>query len=368
MNMKKTEKVFFMLLRRALGTLMQQDNFPTLTGLEWEELYNLSKKQTLSGILLEEIKKLKTEQLPPKGILLKWFTNVERIKEKNKELNQIAVKVTEKFRKDGFHSVILKGQGIALYYPDPSIRIPGDIDIWLDGSKSEIIKYVRKYCPNEEIVYHHAEFPVMKQCDIEVHFTPSWMNNYFKNKKLQQFFEKSKEQQFNHKVSLPDNEGFIYIPTAGFNRVYILLHIYRHLFDEGIGLRQLVDYYYVLKQECTDTEKEKSRQTIEQLGMKRFCCAVMYIMQEIFGLEKEFLIFAPSEQEGKFLLDEILRAGNFGKWDERIVRQQNETHLHKYFRKIKRNLRFLKSYPSEVIWNPVFRFWQYQWRKKNGYL
>lgn len=340
----------------------------TLTDDEWKSVYDLAKRQTLTGILLEGIKRLPQEQCPPKAVLLQWFTHVENIKKKNQELNKLVPKVVQKFQKDGFRSVILKGQGNALLYPTPLLRTPGDIDIWLDGSKSEIIKYVRKYCPNEEIVYHHAEFPVMKQCDIEVHFTPSWMNNYFKNKKLQHFFEKSKEQQFNHKVSLPDNEGFIYVPTAGFNRVYILLHIYRHLFDEGIGLRQLVDYYYVLKQECTDTEKEKSRQTIEQLGMKRFCCAVMYIMQEIFGLEKEFLIFAPSEQEGKFLLDEILRAGNFGKWDERIVRQQNETHLHKYFRKIKRNLRFLKSYPSEVIWNPIFRFWQYQWRKKNGYL
>lgn len=340
----------------------------TLTDDEWRLVYDLAKKQTLTGILLEGIKRLPKEQCPPKAILLQWFTHVENIKKKNQELNRLVPQLIQKFQKDGFRSVILKGQGNALLYPNPLLRTPGDIDIWLDGNKSEIIRYVRKYCPNEEIVYHHAEFPVMKQCDIEVHFTPSWMNNYFKNKKLQQFFEESKEAQFNHKVSLPDKEGFIYVPTAGFNRIYILLHIYRHLFEEGIGMRQLVDYYYVLKQKCTDTEKEKSRQTIEQLGMKRFCSAVMYIMQEIFGLEKEFLIFAPSEPEGKFLLEEILRAGNFGKWDERIVRQKNETHIHKYFRKIKRNLRFIKSYPSEVIWNPIFRFWQYQWRKKNGYL
>lgn len=339
-----------------------------LTDDEWRLVYDLAKKQTLTGILLEGIKRLPKEQCPPKAILLQWFTHVENIKKKNQELNRLVPQLIQKFQKDGFRSVILKGQGNALLYPNPLLRTPGDIDIWLDGNKSEIIRYVRKYCPNEEIVYHHAEFPVMKQCDIEVHFTPSWMNNYFKNKKLQQFFEESKEAQFNHKVSLPDKEGFIYVPTAGFNRAYIMLHIYRHLFEEGIGLRQLVDYYYVLKQKCTDTEKEKSRLTIEQLGMKRFCSAVMYIMQEIFGLEKEFLIFAPSEPEGKFLLEEILRAGNFGKWDERIVRQKNETHIHKYFRKIKRNLRFIKSYPSEVIWNPIFRFWQYQWRKKNGYL
>lgn len=340
----------------------------SLSNDEWKTIYELVKKQTLTGILLEGIKKLPKEQCPPKQVLLQWFTNVENIRKRNQELNRLVIKVSQKFKKDGFKSVILKGQGNALLYPDPLLRTSGDIDIWLDASKKDIIKYVRKYCPNEEIVYHHAEFPVMKACNIEVHFTPSWMNNYFKNKKLQKLFREFKDKQFTHEVSLPDSKEKICIPTIEFNRIYILLHIYRHLFDEGIGLRQILDYYYVLKQECSEEEKANSYKWIKELGMQRFCSAVMYMMQEVFGLESKYLICAPSVKEGKFLLDEIMRAGNFGKYDERIVRKQNESHLHKYIRKIKRNSRFIKSYPNEVLWNPIFRLWQYCWRKKNGYM
>lgn len=340
----------------------------SLSNDEWKTIYELAKKQTLTGILLEGIKKLPKEQCPPKQVLLQWFTNVENIRKRNQELNRLVIKVSQKFKKDGFKSVILKGQGNALLYPDPLLRTSGDIDIWLDASKKDIIKYVRKYCPNEEIVYHHAEFPVMKACNIEVHFTPSWMNNYFKNKKLQKLFREFKDKQFTHEVSLPDSKEKICIPTIEFNRIYILLHIYRHLFDEGIGLRQILDYYYVLKQECSEEEKANSYKWIKELGMQRFCSAVMYMMQEVFGLESKYLICAPSVKEGKFLLDEIMRAGNFGKYDERIVRKQNESHLHKYIRKIKRNSRFIKSYPNEVLWNPIFRLWQYCWRKKNGYM
>ena len=36
------------------------------------------------------------------------------------------------------------------------------------------------------------------------------------------------------------------IPTVEFNIIFQLTHIYSHLMNEGIGLRQLVDYYYVL--------------------------------------------------------------------------------------------------------------------------
>lgn len=361
-----SESYFLQLLKYSLS---ENSVFPYfLSNTEWKEIYELSKKQTLTGILLEGIKRLPKEQCPPKPILLQWFTNVENIKRKNIELNELAVNVVKRFNKDGFKAVILKGQGNALYYPDPFLRTPGDIDIWLDKNRKEIIEYVRKYCPNEEIVYHHAEFPVMKKCNIEVHFTPSWMNNFFSNRKLQNIFQGIKKEQFSHEVSLPDHVGNICVPTISFNRMYVLLHIYRHLFDEGIGLRQLVDYYYILKQECSEDEKRNSYLWICTLGMKRFCSAIMYIMHEILGLDKKYLICTPAKEEGKFLLEEIMRAGNFGKYDERISRIKNESYLHKYLRKIKRNLRFIESYPNEVIWNPIFRLWHFCWRQKNGYM
>lgn len=357
---------FFSLLRYSIS---EKGTFPyTLTETEWKEMYRTAQKQTLTGVLMEGIKRLPKEQQPPKQILLQWFNSAEKIRKQNQRINIAAYKVSQKFAKDGFRSVILKGQGNALLYPDPMIRIPGDIDIWLDGNREDIIKYVRKYCPNEEVVYHHAEFPVMKACNIEVHFMPSWMNNFFKDYQLQSYFEKVKEEQFSHIQTLPEEAGEICIPTIEFNRVYILLHIYRHLFDEGIGLRQLLDYYYVLKQSCSEGAKQRSLFMIRKLGMERFCKAMMYIMQEVFGLEKEFLILPPSKKEGEFLLSEIMLAGNFGKWDERIQRLDKETPLHKYFRKIKRNLRFMTSYPDEVIWNPIFRLWHYFWRRKHNYL
>ena len=41
-------------------------------------------------------------------------------------------------------------------------------------------------------------------------------------------------------------QGEIAIPTVEFNLIFQLTHIYAHLMNEGIGLRQLLDYYYVL--------------------------------------------------------------------------------------------------------------------------
>ena len=47
-------------------------------------------------------------------------------------------------------------------------------------------------------------------------------------------------------MSLPDGAGDIAVPTTAFNVIYQLTHLYHHFFDEGIGMRQIIDYYYVV--------------------------------------------------------------------------------------------------------------------------
>lgn len=365
--MKNIEKVFFTLLCNGIGTNDTNKNIPLLKEEEWEELYIFSKKQTLTGIILEGIKRLKAEQMPPKRILLKWFTNVERIKEKNKELDQIAVKVTARFKKDGFRSAILKGQGVALYYPNPNIRIPGDIDIWLDGNRKDIIQYVRKYCPNAGARYHHIDFPVMRQTDIEVHFTPTWMNSFSGNKYLQELFDTWKEEVFEHKVKIPNCNGYICTPTDKMNRVYLLIHIYHHFFDEGIGLRQITDYFYLLRKGCSDTEKKEIQTIIKRLGITKFAQALMYVLHQTMGLEEKFLLVAPNEKDGRFLLQEILITGNFGHTDQRINRKNGKSAAF-YWSKFSHKMHFITSYPKDILNNITFWIWQYFWRKKNGYM
>ena len=152
-------------------------------------------------------------------------------------------------------------------------------------------------------------------------------------------------------------------PSIAFNRVYILVHIYRHLFHEGIGLRQLLDYYFVLAQGFTEEEREATMCTLRSLRMQRFTAAVMWVLQEVYGMDDRYLLTQPDEREGRFLLSEIMLAGNFGQYDERLQHERGESALHWGLRKVKRNFRFVRSYPSEVLWSPLFKLWHWVWRK-----
>lgn len=149
-------------------------------------------------------------------------------------------------------------------------------------------------------------------------------------------------------------------PSLEFNLVYVLLHIYRHVFHEGIGLRQLMDYYMVLqaasKSKNENSElRELAMKILRRFGLERFAGAVMYVEQLVFGMKDDMLLCSPNIKAGRFLLNEIMRAGNFGKYDERIQNAHKGGLLALYLSNIKRLSHYTKYYPSEVLWAP---FWK----------
>ena len=379
--MLKQQKIFFDFLRFCIGSAKEIPG--SLKEVDWKELYAIAQKQALLGVLFYGIRRLPKELAPEQKLLMQWMVMAEQIRKQNIRLFQDSVKVCQNFENEGFANCILKGQGNALLYPDSYMRTPGDIDICLSGSRRKIMKYVNRVCPNQVMRYHHVDFPVMKTA-IEVHFTPSYMFCPIYNQRMQKWFEEVMGEQCNHRVSLPDGYGEIHVPQASFNVIYILSHLYRHIFTEGIGLRQLLDYYLVLVKWHTDltnlTDSNKSlpqmtqintdldalRHKLKYLGLWKFAQAVMYVLHEVFGLSEDRMIAPMDEREGRFLLDEIMRGGNFGQYDDRMGSKVGESKIHRYFRMNLRNLRFVKHYPTEALSEPLFRTWFAVWKKIHG--
>ena len=361
MNEEARESIiplFFTLIKCGIGT---EEKLPCVPSREqWDELYDIACKQTLQGIAFCGIERIPAEQRPYKELMFKWFHIVEEIKKKNRELNKTATIISRKFADEGFRSCILKGQGIAMYYANPELRVPGDIDIWIEGGFKKVYRYIKNICPEVRPTYHHVDFPVNPHVEIEVHFTPTWMNSPIKNRWLQNFFSKCSEEQFgNNPASQCDA---FHSPATAFNRVYILLHIYRH-FQEGIGMRQMLDYYYILAAGATEEEKRSFIQTIKRLGMMKFAAAVMYAMQQMFSIDEKFLLVAPNKAEGEFLIREIMIAGNFGKYDHRYKALSKENDFKHFTNSLRRMSRLIRHYPSEFLWSPYFKVWHYFWRK-----
>ena len=247
-------------------------------------------------------------------------------------------------------------------YPNSYSRTPGDIDIWVEGGDKRVISFVRSISTHKKACYHHIEFPSYKGVEVEVHYRPSFLLCFWHNRKLQKYYERVKEEQFSHRVMLGEH-GEVAIPTVEFNLIFQLTHIFSHLMNEGIGLRQLLDYYFVLSMLSVNCEMLTSLQKeLKELGLWKFAGGIMYIMQEVFGMPASRLIVPPNEKCGKFVLNEVLEAGNFGRHDAR--NRFGRSQLGHNLQRVYRDIRLVRYFPAEVLCEPLFRIWHFFWRVK----
>ncbi|MBO5613020.1 MAG: nucleotidyltransferase family protein [Prevotella sp.] len=483
---------FFELLQVAVGNREELSCVPTPE--EWEEIYEMSKKQSVAGIAFAGVERLPQEQMPPGRRIRQWAVKAEKTREHNAKVSEDCRVISRFFEENGFDCVILKGQGNFAYYPEwlQGLRSAGDIDIWcwpkananethmwcyetatptkrgyattktkrpsdyenedkVQGTKYKVqecknllnqrearlehpVRRVIEFCQSkkrgEYVYYHNLDFPVLKKTPVEVHYRPTWLYNPFRNRVLQKWFgqftalrvklsgERSSEHNSQFTVHNSSSEALrraelgaqftVYdgyrIPSVEFNVVFQLLHLYKHIFEEGIGLRQLLDYYFVInetqseiatKRGCATTKTKRpsdyenwsnnkdnkdnqddiiplnpsTLELIGRLGLRDFAGAVMYVMREVFAMPEEWMLYKPDEKRGKKLLEEIMIGGNFGKFDERYNWAETTNGSMDYrgasyaFARLRHNFQFLSDYPSEVLWEPVFRVYHWFWRK-----
>ena len=437
-------EIFFELIRVALGSQDTLLRAPSAT--EWKQLYDMAKKQSLVGICFAGLQKLfnldhqepssnnpqsnSTQNPEPRtqnlneDLYYKWMGMSAKIQHRNDVVNRQCVELQKRLREDGFRSCILKGQGVAKWYKETlptslkgrssdrdkeddgtlcksplkgedlidlsKFRQSGDIDVWVEGSREEILAYINKICPTEEVGELHAQFHVFEKTEVEVHFTPSILSNKKANKRLQEWFEEMKEGCFGNEndnensLSLTKNpkpithnqepithnqepithnqepitktpkttagaEGF-FVPSIEFNLVFLLLHIFRHYLYEGVGMRQLMDYYFVLRHSDA-SQREEAMKVLCDLKVDSFAGALMDVLHTIFGLEEEYMLCTPDKKRGKRLLGIVLEGGNFGHSTEKYKITGWDKPLSRLSRYLRRNWYMVWDYPGEIFGN-----------------
>lgn len=357
------EEKFFQLLQIAVGK--QVTKKIELSDEEWNAIYKIACMQSLVAVVFSSADVLSGHGLkPPMNLLFQWIGDTELIRQQNRIINQHCEQLTSWFKNAGFSSCILKGQGVARLYNDSELRQAGDIDIWVDANRDVIVKKMRSDCLGVTYVdYVNCHVSFFIDTEVEVHFRPTWMFNPITNRKVQKWIREHKDEQM---ANFDKTLGFSY-PTIAFNLVFSLIHIYRHVFFEGIGLRQLMDYYFILSH-SNEEERAEAYVTLRSFGIDKFVGTVMHVLRRVFNLDDSLLLCKPNVEEGEFLLSEIMRGGNFGHFDDRNIYVSDENRLLRGLNNTKRNMRFLMRYPSEVLWMPVWKTWHWGWRKWKGYL
>lgn len=357
-------QLFFELLRASI-CLSELSAIPSPQ--EWSLLYGLAQKQSLVGICFNGLQQLyennpeQTANLPL-PLKMQWVGMAAKIQQRNEYMNERCVELQAKLLAAGFRNSILKGQGMATLYAKAHLdflRQPGDIDVYVDASREEVIRYAQTLGDaNPDWDYKHLHLKIYKDVEVEVHYVPEVFLNPWKNQKLQRWFMAHEEDIFDaviirrHGISTKTS---LVSPSIDFNVFYVLLHIYRHFLYEGIGLRQLLDYYFVLKS-YSDTSRSSLldiQETIKCFGMERFAKGIMWVLQHVFGLDAKYLICKTDKKEGEYILSQIMQGGNFGHYDERLKTSKSGK-LGAVSKILKHNIHLLSHYPLQTICVPIW--------------
>lgn len=362
------------LIRLSLGTETSVSHYPSAD--EWNELYKMAHKHSLVGVCFVGVRRC-MEAAKAEGrdagilrrLYMQWLASAMQIQKMNERMNQRGVELQTILSSYGLRNAILKGQAVATLYhvegmlvdiPLSELRQPGDIDVYVDCGREKAIEFANSTGQQTiEWDYKHLHLHLFQDVEVEMHYHPEVLLNLAKNRRLQRWFAQEETQR-----EIFCQHGALVAPSVKFNLFYILLHIYRHFLYEGVGLRQLMDYFFVLKAVDSQIDSRWSKQAIESFGMKHFARGVMWIMQYVFGLEKQFLLYEPDEREGKYILTHVMMGGNFGHHDERLKTDGKHSGKPMAVKKIlKHNLHLFTHYPMEVLWAPVWIVYHWCWKR-----
>ena len=308
-------------------------------------------KQAITGLALLALDKISKQNKLPLQILYNWIALDECIKSRNLLLNKRCVELTNFFEENNFDCCILKGQGNARLYPHPLCRESGDIDIWVKGEKENIISFVKTQYPYAEDTGYHIDFPVFNDVEVEVHYRPSYIRSPKYNILINDYYNSRIEEQFSNRVSLNGVDGYVNVPTFDFNVIYQLVHIMHHFFDYGLGLRQIIDYYYLLDNYQNKDKRTEIEYIIKELHLQNIAGAVMWVLHYSLGLDSVHLVSVPDKKRGKLMLKEIMKCGNMGKYDNRLSGKMR--YKYPYFSKFVRGIKLGMYFPYEVWITPL---------------
>ena len=240
------------------------------------------------------------------------------------------------------------------------LRQPGDIDVYISDGREKAIEYAKALGQN--IIawdYKHLHLEMWDDTEVEMHYHIEVLLSLWKNRKLQMWFRKQNAQVYGSRFMV---DGYpVTTPTVEFNVFYILLHIYRHFLYEGVGLRQIVDYYMVLRlSHDSRLMVHEYVESVREFGMEKFAMGLMWMMHEALGMLHEWMLWTPDEIEGRYFLKQVMTGGNFGHHDKRLKHSGGKFSAIKVI--LTHNLHLLTHYPVDVIWTPVWIVWHKLWK------
>lgn len=312
--MLNKDSLFFLLLRDALWR--RNEPLPSeLSEKEIEPLLSLTKKQAVSGLISDSL--IRNDVKLPQMRVFELVGLQECIKQNSRQINNGAKELHMLFERYHVKYVIVKGQVVASYYPNPLLRQSGDVDFYCDSQyfDNSLVAVRDSWNVNTETEdsEYHAHFDY-KGVTFEGHFALA----LFFNKRKDSYWQQILDSDRGAVVNVDGVDVRTLSPTL--HVLFVYLHLFHHLVGLGVGFRQLCDWAVMLHYANSQINQEQLQMHLKVLGMDSFYRACGSILVDYLGLpETEFgyNISSKDRKYGKKILDIVFYRGNFGQYNKR---------------------------------------------------
>ncbi len=276
------EKALFALLRLGLGTVSSRDeNITVLKGMsrrDWIDMKRFTDRQCVSAIAFDGLKAL-TEEFGLHAFcdendadwfnqfVLKWQQYVEETYEAGNIKQLIVINdIQERWQKEGIRMMLLKGMGLGTFYPIPQHRAVGDIDCYLfdDYDKGNRVAESFADCVDKHW-YKHSQIHYYGEL-IENHKYFVLTREGRRTKELNSLMVGILENAV--MVVLPGTE--VLLPPPMFNAMFLTDHALSHFLEEGLRMKQLVDWAMFLKHDADKIDWPLFYAQCEAYHLRRF--------------------------------------------------------------------------------------------------
>ena len=354
----RLKQAFLLLLRQGLwGKKEVETNLFPLTPEEWIQIYNMSVKQTVQGIVYDGIGWLPKEWQAPRNVLIQWTVAIDHLERLNKQHLSTIYFLHQYFtQKASLPFILLKGQANGCYYINPLRRVCGDIDLYFYHQSEKAHQLIEELgIEVERETYrkdsNNANYTINGVAvDHRIRFIT--LHNPFARKRL-----KAKQNEWfssREKTTLNINDSAVTILSPEMNHVMQVAHILKHLLTEGVGLRQCADLVRTTFITYPLLNKSLLKEMLQTLGLYSFALVLYDMMVKQLGYPAEALPFTTTKDSTP-LFSEIMESGNFGRQDER-QKKTSQAWLRKWYtyeRVLKKCILCIRYAPGETFWWPI---------------
>lgn len=348
----KIQQAFMHLLQAGLWGKQDMETpiFP-LTEKEWKCLFEMARKQTVEGIIIDGLQGLAEEQLPPTHIRMRCMLLMHKIEQHNQRQIQLIGEQLSFFNRQDIHPILLKGQGVAVCYRHPLHRMSGDVDWYFEQAEHYAAAQLSLSKMGAAVATVNGQQVYQwNRCEMDLQNRLFDVYNPFSFK----FLRRTKMRYPDVIIMVGEQPVTVLAPIM--QVIQVSTHILKHSLAFGIGFRQFCDLACLYHQYAQEIDGVQLREIYRKIGLLNWIERVHQLLVEKLGLEATCLPFPPVRMMSVApMLDDIFASGNFGFYDRDYTESSNGQFVRRKDRAkqlFRRLWKHVPLAPAEAFWFP----------------